>query len=86
MNPDPDISQDQRNGDEQQSQARIPRTGLDARFVHLTIRGLDAKAFPIEFSNFSPRVANFADGEQQLLATFFCLFSPAGNLCSSRTR
>ena len=69
MNPDPDVAQHQRNGHEQQSQARIPRAGLDSGFVHLTVGSLDGKSFPIEFSNFSPCAANFADGVQQLLAT-----------------
>ncbi len=74
MQPHPDVSQYQGDAHEQQSQSRIARAGLDPRLVHLSIAGFDAKAFSVEFPNFPPRVVNFADREQQLLATFLARF------------
>ena len=44
MQPDPDVAQDQRHGDEEKPHHRIARAGLDAGLVQLPVARFDAEA------------------------------------------
>ena len=66
MKPNPNVTQHQRDADEQQSYARVARTGADSRFVHLSVTRFDPKSLPVNLANLFRCQMNFPDRVQHL--------------------
>ena len=77
MNPDPHIAQNERDCDEEQSQARIARAGVNSSLPMLAIAGFDAKAFAISFADVRGRTVYAPGREEQFLILQFATFAVA---------
>ena len=67
VNPDPQVPQHQRQGDEEQSQVGILRACIDARLTHLAIARFDAEPSAIAIADLGRRTMHAPGREQQLL-------------------
>ena len=75
MNPYPHIAQDERHGDEEQSQARIARAGIDSSLPMLAIAGFDAESFAIPLADCRGRSMHEPGREEQFLVSCFAVFA-----------
>src|SRR5919109_1606542 len=67
MNPNPQISHHQGDGDKHQPQTWVPRAGVDACLTQLAKARFDAKAFAVAFADLVRRTMHPPGGEEQLL-------------------
>src|SRR5205814_8124702 len=67
VNPDPQIAKQQGHGNEQQSQVRIARAGMNLGLSHLAVTAFDAKPLAIAMADFGGRARHAPGGKQELL-------------------
>jgi len=66
MKPNPNVTKNQRDADEQQPGCRISRTSTDSRFVHLSITRFNPKSLPVNLGNLFRSQTHLPDRVQHL--------------------
>ena len=79
VNPNPEISYDQGDGDKNQSQAGVSCTSVNPRLTHLPKARFDAKTFAVVLADLGRRTLHPPGTEEKFLLHVFSIFAvPVG--------
>lgn len=74
MNPYPNVSQQERHDQEEQSQVRVAGTGVNLSLPGLAVAGLNAETRSVTLADFGRRTGHSPDGKEQFLLSRFAGF------------
>src|SRR5437899_4895205 len=75
VNPNPEISYDQGDGDKNQSQAGVSCTSVNPRLTHLPKARFDAKTFAVVLADLGRRTLHPPGTEEKFLLHVFSIFA-----------